>query len=128
MVGAVEQEPHAAGQRTELSDNQPVAVHGIVVQHVVALETDGVGRKIVIYRIFPDFDVGVADDLLQIDRLPVPFTGINLTFCSHFHALFCRGGISATSSRSSAIDYCYLLVYILISKYCTLIRVLWVTK
>ena len=68
MVGAVEEEPRAAGQRAEFPDDQPVAVHRIVIQHVVAFEIDGVGREIVVDR-------------------PVPLAGIYLIF--HLFSILC---------------------------------------
>lgn len=104
MVGAVEEKPRAAGNRTEFPDKEPVVVHRIVVEHIVALEVHGVGDEIVVYRPLSDLDIRIFDHLFQIDCLPVPFTGIYLFF-SHYHAFFCHAGKSGRSSRNSATDY-----------------------
>ena len=87
LIGAVEQEFRAAGYGAELSNDQPVAVDRIVIQHVVAFEIDGVGREIVVDRPLPHLDIRVADDLFQIDRLPVPLAGIYLIF--HLFSILC---------------------------------------
>ena len=81
VIGAVEQEFRAAGDRTELADNEPFAMDRIVIQHVVPLEIARIVHEIVVNRIVADLDRRIADYSIQINRLQVPCTGIY--FCHH---------------------------------------------
>ena len=59
VVGAGEQEFRAAGDGAEFSDHQPVAVDGVVIEHIVAHEFRGVPEEIVVDRVIPHRNIGV---------------------------------------------------------------------
>ena len=59
VVGAGEQEFRAAGDGAEFSDHQPVAVDGVVIEHIVAREFRGVPEEIVVDRVIPHRNIGV---------------------------------------------------------------------
>lgn len=82
VIGAVEQEFSAAGDRTELADNEPFAMDRIVIQHVISLEIARIVYEIVVNRIVADLDRRIADYRIQINRLHVLAAGIY--FCCHY--------------------------------------------
>ncbi len=104
VVGTVEQEPCAARYRTEPADYQPVAVDGVVVQDVVLFELRRVVHEIVVDRVVPDLDHRVADDRVQVDRLPVVRAGIGLaihgwSFQSAFTVMICFQSVVYSCER-----------------------------
>ena len=70
MVCAVEKKACAAGNRTEFSDNQAVAVDRIVIKHIVLFKIAGIVDEIVVDRVVTDFDVRASDHIFQVNRLP----------------------------------------------------------
>ena len=75
MVRAGEDELRAAGDGRELAHDEPVAVHGVVVQSVVLLEIARIAHKIVVYRVVADGDVWAGDYVFQVDRLGIAVRG-----------------------------------------------------
>ena len=48
MVGAIEQETSATGDRAKLTDNQPVMVNRIMVKNIILLKINRIIYKVVI--------------------------------------------------------------------------------
>ena len=80
MIRSVKNKFCATGDGAEFPDRQFVFVDGIMVQNVVLFKQKGVIDKIVIHRKIADGNVGIRYDRLQIDGLPVPWTGIYALF------------------------------------------------
>ena len=78
VVGAVEQELCAAGDGAELADYQPVMIDGIVIEHIVLFKVHRIMDKVVVYGVVAYDDVGILDDLIEIDRLAVSCPGISI--------------------------------------------------
>ena len=68
MVGTVEQEFRAAGNGTELADYQPLVVDRVMVKHIILLEKQRVGHKIIIDGIVSHLDRRVFHDGIQVQR------------------------------------------------------------
>ena len=88
MVGAVHQKPRPAGDGTELPNHQPVAVDGVVVQHVVLLKVPGIAGKIVVDCKIANFNSWILDGVFQIDGLAVPCPGVQLRGSRNRHGIF----------------------------------------
>ena len=71
MVGTVEQEFRAAGNGTELADYQPLVADRVMVKHIVLLEKQRVGHKIIIDGIVSHLDRRVFHDGIQVHGLRV---------------------------------------------------------
>ena len=72
MVGTVEQEFRAAGNGTELADYQPLVVDRVMVKHIILLEKQRVGHKIIIgWYSPPHLDRRVFHDGIQVHGLRV---------------------------------------------------------
>ena len=83
MVGAGEEELCPAGNGAKTANTQLVAVDGVVVEHIVLLETSGVLDKVVVHGKVPHLDVGVGDDALEVNGLPVVGAGIDSVIVCH---------------------------------------------
>ena len=77
MVGAVENKLCTARYRTELTDNKPVIIYRIMVEHVVFLEVSRIIYKIVVDGEVPDLDCRARDNRFQIHRLIIIGARIN---------------------------------------------------
>ena len=64
MVRAVEQEFGAAGDGTELPDDQPVVVDRVMVQHIVLLKFRWVIDKVIVHRVVANLNAGFGDHML----------------------------------------------------------------
>ena len=78
MVGAGEQKLCPAGDGTKFSDDKFVMVDRIVVQYIVFLKLPWVIDEVVIHGKVPDKDVGIFDDIFQINGFVVVGARINL--------------------------------------------------
>ena len=95
MVSAGKEEFCAAGDRAESADLQPVAVHRIVVQHVVALKIPGIVGEIVIDREFPYLKIRSAHDVFQIHRLGIARPWVNFLWIHNIISFLFRAPVSA---------------------------------
>ena len=78
MVGAGEQKLCPAGDGTKFSDDKFVMVDRIVVQYIVFLKLPWVIDEVVIHGKVPDKDVGIFDDIFQINGFVVVGASINI--------------------------------------------------
>ena len=78
MVGAGEQKLCPAGDRTKFSNDKFVMVDRIVVQYIVLLKLPRVINEVVIHGKLPDKDVGIFDDIFQINSFVVVGARINI--------------------------------------------------
>ena len=78
MVGAGEQKLGPAGDGTKFSDDKFVMVDRIVVQYIVFLKLPWVIDEVVIHGKVPDKDVGIFDDIFQINGFVVVGARINI--------------------------------------------------
>ena len=62
MVGAVEHEFCSAGYRAEFTDNKPVIIYRIMIEHVVLLEVSRVIHKIIVDGEVSDLDCRACDN------------------------------------------------------------------
>ncbi|MPM83051.1 hypothetical protein SDC9_130114 [bioreactor metagenome] len=79
VVSAGKEKLCAASDGAELAYDEPIAVDGVVVQHVMPLELGRVALPVVVKRIIAYNDIGVFHRVLQIDGLLVG-TRIKLSF------------------------------------------------
>ena len=78
MVGAGEQKLCPAGDGTKFSNDKFVMVDRIVVQYIVLLKLPRVINEVVIHGKLPDKDVGIFDDIFQINSFVVVGARINI--------------------------------------------------
>ena len=78
MVGAGEQKLCPAGDGTKFSDDKFVMVDRIVVHYIVLHKLPRVMDKVVIHGEIPDKDVGIFDDIFQINGFVVVGGRINI--------------------------------------------------
>ena len=84
MVGTGEQKLCAAGDGTKFADYKPIMVDWIVVQYIVLLKLPWVIDKVVIHSKVPDKDVGIFDDIFQINGFVVVGARINILWIHDF--------------------------------------------
>ena len=77
MIGAVENKFRTAGYRAELTDNKPVIIYRIVIQHIVFLEVSRIIHKVIVDGKVSDFDCRARDNRFQIHCLIIIGTWIN---------------------------------------------------
>ena len=77
MIGTSKQKLCSAGDGTKFSNDKFVMVDGIVVQHIVLLKLAWVMDEVVIHSKVPDKDVGIFDDIFQINGFVVVGSRIN---------------------------------------------------
>ena len=65
MVGAIEQETSATGDRAKLTNNQPVMVNGIMVKNIFLLKINRVIYKVVIHGVVAHDDAGVGNNIFK---------------------------------------------------------------
>lgn len=99
MVGTVEQEFRAAGNGTELADYQPLVVDRVMVKHIILLEKQRVGHKIIIDGIVSHLDRRVFHDGIQVHGLRVACAWIYLF---HYDVLFLIVFIFQINDRKQA--------------------------
>ena len=87
MVRAGKNEFGAAGDGTELPDHQSIPVDGVVIENIVLLKIQRVVYKVVVHGVSAHRDAGGFDHGVQVNRLLVPCTRINL-FCRNRHHNF----------------------------------------
>ena len=85
MVGAGEQKLCPAGDGTKFPDDKFVMVDRIVVQYIVLLKLLRVIDKVVIHGKVPDKDIGIFDDIFQINGFMVIGARINFIW---IHSLY----------------------------------------
>ena len=78
MVGAGEQKLCPAGDGTKFPNDKSVMVDRIVVQYIVFLKLPWVIDEVVIHGEIPDKDVGIFDDIFQINGFVVVGARINI--------------------------------------------------
>ena len=78
MVGAGEQKLCPAGDGTKFSNDKFVMVDRIVVQYIAFLKLPWVIDEVVIHGKVPDKDVGILDDIFQINGFVVVGARINI--------------------------------------------------
>lgn len=66
MIGAVENKLCATGYRTELTDNKPVIIYRIMIEHVVFLKVSRIIHKVIVDGKVPDLDCGARDNRFQL--------------------------------------------------------------
>ena len=84
MVGAGEQKLCPAGDGSKFSDDKFVMVDRIVVQYIVFLKLPWVIDEVVIHGEIPDKDVGILDDIFQINGFVVVSARINIFWINGF--------------------------------------------
>ncbi|MPM57588.1 hypothetical protein SDC9_104410 [bioreactor metagenome] len=77
VVGGIENELCAGGDRAVFAEDQRVMVDRIMVEHAIFDKIPRVVRKIVIHGEVADPDVRLVDDTVQINRPVVSGTGID---------------------------------------------------
>lgn len=71
MVGAIEQETSATGDRAKLTDNQPVMVNRIMVKNIILLKINRIIYKVVIHGVVAHNDAGIDNNIFQIYGFPI---------------------------------------------------------
>ena len=84
MVGAGEQKLCPAGDGTKFSNDKFVMVDRIVVQYIVFLKLPWVIDEVVIHGKVPDKNVGIFDDIFQINGFVVVCARINILWIHDF--------------------------------------------
>ena len=99
MVGTVEEKLHTTGDGAELADDQFVVVERVVVPYRILFKLPWVVYEIVVHCKVTHPNVGICNDLLQVDRLPVSCAGVVFlwvhrgSFLSHWRELIGLDGI-----------------------------------
>ena len=57
VIGAGKQELRPAGNGAEFPDLQPVAVDGVMIEHIVFLKISGVVHEVVVHRVIPYLNI-----------------------------------------------------------------------
>ena len=83
MIGAVENKLRTAGYRAELTNNKPVIIYRIMIEHVVFLEVSRVIHKVIVYGEVSDLDCRARDNRFQIHCLIITGTRIYFIFVHH---------------------------------------------
>ena len=91
MICTVEQKFDAAGNGAKFADDQPVAVDGVLVQHIVFLKLPRVVDEVIVDGKLPHLNIGVGDGIFQIDRRIVPRAGVHVRRLHHGRLLSQRG-------------------------------------
>ena len=84
MIGTSKQKLCSAGDGTKFSDDKFVMVDRIVIQYIVLLKLPRIIDEVVIHGKVPDKDVGIFDDIFQINGFVVVGARINVLWIHDF--------------------------------------------
>ena len=84
MIGTGKQKLCSAGDGTKFSDDKFVMVDRIVIQYIVLLKLPRVIDEVVIHGKVPDKNVGIFDDIFQINGFVVVCARINILWIHDF--------------------------------------------